>query len=539
MTTQLWSEAGMAGVIELVRRRTGLVFPPNRQGSAEAGIRRAMTRLGVTDPERYVCLLREGGAVLDDLVAEVTVGETYFFREPAQLSFIRNEVLPELVQAPGGERAIRVWSAGCASGEEPYSLAIILRELGLGERARILGTEISRPRLAAARHGRYRAWSLRGVPDEVVGKYFDRQGGGPHMVLDPVIRRSVEFRYLNLAEDQYPASSTGIWGMDLILCRNVLIYFDAETIKRVAQRLMASLSDRGWLFLGASDPMLAELIPCEVVTTGAGLAYRRREAGGGIRDSGFGKKGEAGSRVSGVRGREAGEVAGRRVETSTRAGLSSGPAPVTSPASATPPAPVTSPEIVAPPAIVAESVSGPVRPEGPAERVSAERAHVIRAYSERGFAHAAELARELLAQEPDDVVMWVLLVRSLANSGRLEEAGVACASALDRYRDSAELLYLHALLLAEAGRAAEAADAARRALYLDRRMVVAYLALGAALTRLGDPVRARRAFSNALDLLGEMQPGEVVPASDGESAFRLAQIARAQCSLLTEAGAIA
>ena len=153
------------------------------------------------------------------------------------------------------------------------------------------------------------------------------------------------------------------------------------------------------------------------------------------------------------------------------------------------------------------------------------------------MARMVGLARRELANGGNDVALWALLIRALANTGRLEEAGVTCAAALDRHRTSAELLYLHSLLLAEASRPADAAAAARRALYLDRNMIVAYLALGAALTRLGDAEGARRAFSNADDLLTRMPPDAIVPASDGESAFRLAQIARAQRSLL--AGAVA
>ncbi len=126
-----------------------------------------------------------------------------------------------------------------------------------------------------------------------------------------------------------------------------------------------------------------------------------------------------------------------------------------------------------------------------------------------------------------------MLVRSLANTGRLDEAGRACASALDRYRGSAELAYLHSLLLAESGRYGDAAAAARRALYLDRNLVVGYLALGAALTRIGDARGARRAFANAEDLLQALPPDELVPASDGERAIRLLHIVRAQASLLS------
>jgi chemotaxis protein methyltransferase CheR len=131
--------------------------------------------------------------------------------------------------------------------------------------------------------------------------------------------------------------------------------------------------------------------------------------------------------------------------------------------------------------------------------------------------------------------VWIDQVRRLANLGRLREAGDACAAALDQYRTSAEIIYLHAILLSEAGRHADAAVAARRALYLDRTMIVGHLALGSALRRTGDMAGARLAFVNAVALLDGMSPEAIVPASGGEPAARLAAAARVQRSLAEQA----
>ena len=145
---------------------------------------------------------------------------------------------------------------------------------------------------------------------------------------------------------------------------------------------------------------------------------------------------------------------------------------------------------------------------------------------------AAELAGRFVQREGGDPALWVLLVRALANRGDLNGAGRACARALDRHRASAELIYLHAVLLAEAGHPSDAAAAARRALYLDRGLIVAHLALGGALARMGDADGADRAMRNAERLLAPMPPGDRVPAADGECAGRLAEMARVQRELL-------
>lgn len=437
-------------LMRLVGGCAGLAFAPSRRDEFEAAVRRAMSRAGTTDLAEYFRTVQGNAPALDALIAELTIGETYFFRDPDQFELIRREILPAILRRrPDGP--IQVWSAGCASGEEAYSLAILLQEANVGDRARVVGTDIARYRLAQARRGRYTSWSLRGMPDDVVARYFRRQGRQFEIV--PEIRAALEFRYLNLADGVYPSAGSGIQGMDLILCRNVLIYLDGATVARVARRLLDSLRDGGWLLLGAADPPLGTIVPCESVVTPAGVVYRR-QPGGSI-----------------------GPIL---------------PEPVLSPAHDPP------------------HDADPAPPPPPA-------------------------LREASLQPRTTLAETVATVRRLANEGRLDDAGRACAAALDRHPDSAELLYLHALLLAEAGHHAESAVAARRALYLDRNLAVAHLGLGCALARLGDTDGARRAFRNAEELLAALPPSTPVPAADGEPAGRLAEIARVQLRLLGEA----
>lgn len=468
----------VASAEEFVRLRTGLVFSAARRPAFETGLGVAMRRAALTDPKHYLAQLDVRPDLLDDLVGEITVGETYFFRDPAQFAVIREEILPALTSCRASERPLRVWSAGCASGEEAYSLAILVREMGLGARTHIVATDVSRAALARASHARYTRWSLRGVAPDVARCHFTETG--TRFELAPDIRAAVEFRYLNLADDTYPSLSTGVWGMDLIVCRNVLIYFDAETIARVARRLIDSLSEDGWLLLGASDPLLTDIVPCEVVVTGSGLAYRRAAAGKSVHDS---------------------------------------PAPL-------------------PPAVVAESPVDPA-PLGiavePANPAVDEAAAARRCYEARDYARAVEHAERVLRRDGASPAPWIVLIRAHANRGDLAAAGRTCAAALERHAGAAELHYLHAVLLSEAARVTEAAAAARRALYLDRTLVVAHLALGGALGRLGERNGAERAFRNAERLLAALPRETVVPASDGEPAGRLVEMARMQLRLLREA----
>jgi chemotaxis protein methyltransferase CheR len=256
-------------VVAYVTRHTGLATA-NRRAGLEDGIRRAMARAGVTDPAAYLDLLERDTGALDDLLEELTVGETYFFREPGQFEFLRRTVLPEFRRS--GRRP-RAWSAGCATGEEAYSLAILFEQEGLGEAGAILATDLCRSALERARRGVYRPWSLRGEAAALARPYLEATG--KCFRVSAAVRRLVTFRPLNLARDDYPSVSTGTTALDLILCRNVLIYFDAETVRRVAARLRAALAPGGWLLTASSDPPLAELAPFATVVTPHGVVYRR------------------------------------------------------------------------------------------------------------------------------------------------------------------------------------------------------------------------------------------------------------------------
>ncbi|HEX9728900.1 MAG TPA: protein-glutamate O-methyltransferase CheR [Gemmatimonadales bacterium] len=486
-----------------VRRRTGLVFGASRRSGFEAALEAHARRSAAGDIDAYLARLSAEPALLDDLVADITVGETHFFRDAKQFDLIRNTVIPDLLARRGADRPLRIWSAGCAAGEEAYTVTIVVHELGLGDAARIVATDLSRTALARARRARYGRWSLRGVTPATEAQYFKHHGDEFRFARE--LRDAVEFRYLNLAEDTYPSLASGIWGMDLILCRNVLIYFDAETVGRVLNRLVRSLAPDGWLLLGASDPLATEFVPVDAVITTAGLAYRKRGRGGA-----------------------SGEQA-------------AGADPVvlhTPPASATPTW-WTSP----PPAASAEGSTwepSTVPPAGndataPALATAPAADDVGTTYAAGEYARAAELAGARVLTGAAAAAEWVILVRALANCGALARAGAACAAGLERHPLSAELLYMHGVLIGESGRPGDAVAALRRALYADGRFAVAHLALGGQLLRAGDGDGARRAFRNAARLLDESPADAVAQGSDGERAGRLASLARAQLALLQEA----
>ena len=192
------------------------------------------------------------------LIDRITIGETYFFRDAAQCNALKNFVLPELIAKKRESfHHLSIWSAGCATGEEPYTLAIMLRELipDIEDWTfTILGTDINLSGLETARRGIYKARSFRmETRPDVQGRWFRTRG--QNYELDPDVRGMVEFAPLNLVSDDYPSFETWTMNLDLIICRNVTIYFEAETTQRIIKRFQGALNEDGWLVVGHAEPM--------------------------------------------------------------------------------------------------------------------------------------------------------------------------------------------------------------------------------------------------------------------------------------------
>jgi chemotaxis protein methyltransferase CheR len=265
-----WGEPAFAAIAGALTTACGLAFPPSRRPFAEAAFRRAIAAAGERRAGDYAARLAGEPELLAALIAEASVGETYFFRDPAQFDVIRTNVLPALERAAAGERPLRVWSAGCSTGEEAYSLAMLLEGRGLLERTALFASDVSQRALQTARRGRYGPWSFRGSDAAWRERCFGRSGN--RWSIDARFRR-VDFQAHNLLH-----GPLGGGGFDLIVCRNVLLYFEREALGRVAATLAAALVPGGWLVTSPTDPPLPGDVGLEHVVTPAGIMYRRPAA---------------------------------------------------------------------------------------------------------------------------------------------------------------------------------------------------------------------------------------------------------------------
>ncbi|MBF0563057.1 MAG: protein-glutamate O-methyltransferase CheR [Alphaproteobacteria bacterium] len=266
----------------LIIEATGMVFYRDRDAELCHVIEHRLAALTVDNCAAYLGILGTGTGAgrreLDILIGELTIGETYFFRHREQFDALEQRVLPELIVKNQAQRRLRIWSAGCATGPEPYTIAILLKRgfaaLTAGWSIEILGTDINRKFLAQAREGWFQTWALRNVPDDIRTDCFDSEGGKTWR-LKPQYREMVRFLHHNLVDDKVPIPGGASGFFDLIVCRNVTIYFDADRARHVVAGLYDALSDKGWLIAGHSEASAALFRNFTTVNVPGAVLYRK------------------------------------------------------------------------------------------------------------------------------------------------------------------------------------------------------------------------------------------------------------------------
>lgn len=261
-------------IAELIRRRSGIKLADEVRPTIERRLGERLAALRIDGFAQYRALLSDGGSAdgeIERAIELITTNETYFFRDLPQLRSFEREVLPELHALAHRRRSLCVWSAGCSTGEEAYTLAILMarEQRFAGWNLRVVGNDISRRVVQAARKGVYRGASFRALPAEYEAYFFESDEG---MAVDPQIRALCHFARFNLLDE----GSAAMFGrVDAIFCRNVLIYFDEEARRRVISNFYERLNPGGYLMLGHSDSLLNVTTAFELAHLSGDLAYRK------------------------------------------------------------------------------------------------------------------------------------------------------------------------------------------------------------------------------------------------------------------------
>ncbi|OAN53711.1 chemotaxis protein [Paramagnetospirillum marisnigri] len=443
----------------LVIDTTGMAFYRDKNQDLAQILAARMMETASTSCAAYLERLRDGQHEMDALVAELTIGETYFFRHKEQFDALRDIILPEVIERNRPLRRLRIWSAGCATGPEPYSIAIMLeREFGAriaDWHVTVLGTDINQKFLARARDGRYDSWAFRAMPDDIRAACFTRHGN--QWQINPEYKRFVKFQYHNLITGTFPSIVDNIAGFDIIICRNVIIYFSPETIERLIPCFHASLNDTGWLVMGHAEPNQHLFRDFRTVNTDGAVLYQR---------------------VDGYR-----------------------PPTVLLSSEIAPPSATKSPSAVLP-RLAALDVRRPDPPQASPRRGQATRLAPPRV--------VPQASHPVPAAGSDSVGT----IRRLADQGQWDAAAAACDALLASTPLDAWSHFYRAMIHEQVGEAAECEKALRRAIYLDRKLVLPHYHLGLFLLRGDDMAAAAKAFRNVQDLLRGMS--DELSVADGD-----------------------
>jgi chemotaxis protein methyltransferase CheR len=451
-------------VCEVIASRMGLHFPVERQPMLSRNLVSVAGEFGYNNINEFIQWLLSNPLnkeQLEILAAHLTITETYFWREPQVFTALTDFILPELIKLKKKRKKnIRIWSAGCSTGEEPYSIAIALHKTIPKIKdwnITILATDINAKALIKARTGIYNQWSFRNSPPWLKRTYFHHNQDRKYEII-PEIRKMVTFSGFSLAEKNYLPASGSTDPMDIIFCRNVLMYFTYEWAGKISQNLFHSLSEEGWLIVSSCElsPQLFQKLT--TVNFPGAILYRKT-----------GKEPAHSFSVHPIEIQEPlSDIAFLTTEASAK--------------------------------VVAHSFRQAFGEQRKEEHQSSK-----------------NIPAESYAEKID-------AIRLLAGKGHLAEALSACNEAIASYKLAPGLYFLRASILQEMDKGGEAIKSLKQAIYIDPEYIMGHFTLGNLFFRQGNTKNAKRYFNNALDLLNNGTNDDIFPESEGLSVKHIRDI---------------
>jgi len=462
-------------VSEVIATRMGLHFPRERWAMLRRNLLSAAKEFGFQNMNGFIQWLLSSELNKDQimiLASHLTISETYFWREPQVFSALTDYILPELIRSKSGEqgvgskeqreRSIRIWSAGCSTGEEAYSIAIALHKaISKIEdwNITILATDINPRALCKAEHGIYGTWSFRNSPSWLKSSYFHNKEDRQYEII-PEIKQMVTFTCLSLVE-MSAISNTNT--MDIIFCRNVLMYFTNEWITKISQDLFHCLSEDGW-FVVSSSELSSQVFPqFTPVNFPGAVLYRKTKNGHNHKLSSI-------------------DLQKEEIQLFQ---------------------PIQSVQPIQP--------VQPVQLFRPLQLLSA-------------VALAKEDLQQPQAIPEETSAAKIFSIRLLADQGHLEEALSICNKAIASYKLDPGLYFLRASILQELDKSSEAIVSLKQAIYINSEYIMGYFTLGNLFIRQGNTRNAKRYFTNVLDLLSRYANDDILPESEGLSVKYIREI---------------
>lgn len=466
---------------DLLHERSGLNYPLNKRNDLQHGLNMTLQLTGHTTLAALYSAVRDAsGPAWDALISQLTIGETYFFRNGTQFDVLRTVIIPDLFERRAPLHGMRIWSAGCATGEEPYSIAMLMHDLLIGHpnwQVSILATDINLNFLQRARTAVYGEWSFRETLPAMRERFFTREEN--RWRLRPEITRLVSFARLNLAAASYPSIANGTCALDVIFCRNVTIYFNEQTTRRIVERFYNALTPGGWLIVGHAEPQASTYSQFEVHNFPGTVIYRKS-----LDAPLFGFDALSGT-------------------------FSAGGNPVIqlSAADQLPATTFTPPAPVCPAMAQAQPAAFKPLPRQP-EPLHAPAAVVV------------------------DLESVIENGQQAADRGDWTQAEELCRQALDRDPLAVCAHYLLGQIYEQQQRLDEALAAYRRTVYLERNFVPGIIGMANVWRQLTRPTEAEKYFRNALKLLALLPPDRLIDGMAGATAADLTVLVQQQLGAL-------
>ncbi len=505
------TQADYARFRDFILEKIGLDYSEDKRRMLGRGLAETMEATSCAGLDDLYALLWRSSVTSrpwDQLVSALTVGETYFFRNSSHFDALSKHILPEIIaQREHSSRRIRIWSAGCSTGEEPYSVAILLREILPRPESwniLILATDINRDALRKSQEGLYGAWSFRGVEKRIQDTYFRLEN--KQFALAEDIKRMVNFDYLNLVGDPYPSMTNNTNAMDVILCRNVTIYFSPQVTVQVVKRFHSCLTEGGWLIPGPAEPNMVFYGDYESRNFPGTVVYQKLVEPKPAKPAAAFLP----------------QVAPFVIQTPAFM-----PSPTLAKARAPEPLPLKG---------ISAKPAAPPRAHVAAPKVAAPKAAAPKAAARDPYLAALDLLQagqadeamvklyEKLDQDAAFIPTYYTLGKIFANKGNLEEAQHWCERAIKSDKLHPEPYYTLSLVYQQHGLLDMAIDALKKTIYLDRAFVLAHYNLAQIYQHQGDKAMARRSLQNVQRLLEGKPRDELIPEGDGLVVGRLLEL---------------
>lgn len=473
--------------IKLVLVNTGIEIHEQDREKFHNVIALRMKSLHIQESNEYHNLLNENNTESSTerniLANQITIGESYFFRDKGQIDLLKKNILPSLIKERNGTRSLRIWSAGCSTGEEAYTIAILIKELIPfidNWNILILGTDINDESIEKAKQGIYTQWSLRNINPEIQAKYFKRKKD--KWEFDKELRKFVTFKHHNLINNNISSEISWLYNIDLIICRNVFIYFNVKTRATVLKKLTTNLREGGYLITGHAelcDQNCENLVPRlfrESVVYQCASHLSSQIVG--LNDSKYSLKEYKEPKPSLLQFEKTIQKPTIKKEVKER------------------------------------DLSNADVFENELQDLQSKITEAELLYRKHAYDKVIRSIEPLIKSNPDNYNANYLLARSYANSGKHELAIFYCNQSIRINMFSAKPYFLKAHIMEEQGQLQEAKELLKKSIYLEPDFIPAYLELGSLFAKENNHEKSSKLRATGLELLKELPPGSNVEPYD-------------------------